>query len=348
MKRAKENAPEKKSGRALLWGLGALLLLALPASLMLGRYAVSPVSAARILLGRLPFFHTEGLFTQAEEAAVLGVRLPRMLLAVMTGAALSASGAVLQSVFMNPLASPDLLGASSSAGFGAALAIFLGLTGFAVTGMAFLFGLMGVALVFLAGTRVRGNRSSGLILCGIIVGSLFSAGISLIKLSADPENRLPAITYWLMGSLNGADMKTVRFFALPLAAGTVPLLLLRWKLNVISLGDDAARAVGADPGRIRAAAVLCTSLLTAAAVSSAGVIGWVGLVVPQALRRLTGPDQRSLLPASLLAGGLFMLASDTVSRCLLAAEVPVGIVTALIGAPAFLILLITERRRNNA
>ena len=174
MKRAKENAPEKKSGRALLWGLGALLLLALPAALMLGRYAVSPVSAARILLGRLPFFHTEGLFTQAEEAAVLGVRLPRMLLAVMTGAALSASGAVLQSVFMNPLASPDLLGASSSAGFGAALAIFLGLTGFAVTGMAFLFGLMGVALVFLAGTRVRGNRSSGLILCGIIVGSLFS------------------------------------------------------------------------------------------------------------------------------------------------------------------------------
>lgn len=346
--RPPEGRRRTKAGRALLLCLGLLLLLALPLALMLGRYSVSPYRVLQILAARLPFVHNDGLFSQAEEAAVIGVRLPRVVLAVLTGAALSASGAVLQSVFMNPLASPDLLGTSSAAGFGAALAIFIGLTGFAVTAAAFVFGIAGVALVFICGRHVRSGRSAGIILCGIITGSLFSAGISLIKLSADPENRLPAITYWLMGSLNGADMKTVGFFIVPFVTGLLPLFLLRWKLNVISLGEDTARAVDTDPARVRTAAVICTSLLTAAAVSSSGVIGWVGLVMPQALRRLCGPDQRVLLPASLLAGGLFMLLSDTVSRCLLAAEVPVGIVTALAGAPLFLILLITERRRENA
>lgn len=336
------------AGGGMLLCLGFLLLFAFPLALMLGRYAVSPYKVLRILAARLPFVGGEGMFSQAEEAAIIGVRLPRVALAVLTGAALSVSGAVLQSVFMNPLASPDLLGTSSAAGFGAALAIFIGLTGFAVTATAFVFGIAGVALVFICGRHVRSNRSAGIILCGIITGSLFSAGISLIKLSADPENRLPAITYWLMGSLNGADEKTVVFFIIPFIIGLVPLFLLRWKLNVISLGEDAARAVGTDPSRVRMAAVICTSLLTAAAVSSAGVIGWVGLVMPQALRRLCGPDQRILLPASLLSGALFMLVSDTVSRCLLAAEVPVGIITAMAGAPLFLILLITERRRENA
>jgi len=182
----------------------------------------------------------------------------------------------------------------------------------------------------------------GLILAGIMISSLFQAGTNFVKLVADPGNKLPAITYWLMGSFVGATNKELRFLILPMLLGLVPLFIMRWRLNVLTLGDDEARALGVDAGRIRLIAVVCATLITAASVSVSGMIGWVGLVIPHMMRRLVGSDYRYLLPASILGGGLFLLMVDNVSRSLSATEIPIGILTAFVGAPFFL-LLITRR-----
>ena len=281
-------------------------------------------------------------WTEQMETVVINIRLPRILLACLVGCCLSGAGAAYQSVFQNPMAAPDILGASSGAAFGAALAILCGLSTRLIMLAAFVSGLVTVLVVYLVGQRAPGKRVVNLVLAGIMVSSLFSAGTSFIKLVADPTNQLPAITYWLMGSLSGARMDDVSFAILPMAVGLVPLLLLRWRLNILTLGDDEARTMGVHANRLRLVVVLCSTLMTAASVSVSGMIGWVGLVIPHLSRKLVGSDHRYLVPATMLLGASFLLVVDNISRNLLATEIPIGILTAFIGAPFFLYLILRK------
>lgn len=331
------------TGGAAIALLAALLAACILLSFPLGRYPVP----LRELLGILgsKIFPVTRFWTDNMETAVWNVRMPRILLSVLVGASLSAAGAAYQGVFQNPMASPDILGASQGAGFGAALAIYIGLPSLSITFCAFAMSLFTVALMFRISRRTKGDRILGLILSGIMISSVFQAGTSFIKLVADPTNKLPAITYWLMGSLAGAAWSEVTFAVWPMLAGLIPLLLLRWRLNVITMGDDEARAMGVDANRVRLAVIVCATLVTAASVSVSGMIQWVGLIVPHMLRRIVGSDYRRLMPASMLGGGIFMLIVDNVSRNLLSSEIPIGILTAFVGAPLFL-WLISGRRQN--
>lgn len=312
----------------------ALFLL----SFVVGRYGVPLGQVVRILLsGVLPLEQT---WTDNMAIAVLNVRLPRILLACLVGCGLSAAGTGYQTVFQNPMAAPDILGASSGACFGAALAILTGQSAVMITVFAFLASLLSVALVYLVGNHTRGNRVVNLLLAGIMVGSLFSACTSYIKLVADPTNQLPQITYWLMGSLSGTRMGTVRFAAVCMAVGLVPLLLLRWRMNLLTLSPDEARAMGVHTDRLRLVVILSSTVLTAAAVSVSGMIGWVGLVIPHLSRRIVGSDCRRLMPMSCLFGAAFLLLVDNMARCLTATEIPIGILTAFVGAPFFIYLMV--------
>ena len=312
----------------------ALFLL----SFVVGRYGVPLGQVVRILLsGVLPLEQT---WTDNMAIAVLNVRLPRILLACLVGCGLSAAGTGYQTVFQNPMAAPDILGASSGACFGASLAILTGQSAVMITVFAFLASLLSVALVYLVGNHTRGNRVVNLLLAGIMVGSLFSACTSYIKLVADPTNQLPQITYWLMGSLSGTRMGTVRFAAVCMAVGLVPLLLLRWRMNLLTLSPDEARAMGVHTDRLRLAVILSSTVLTAAAVSVSGMIGWVGLVIPHLSRRIVGSDCRRLMPMSCLFGAAFLLLVDNMARCLTATEIPIGILTAFVGAPFFIYLMV--------
>ena len=312
----------------------ALFLL----SFVVGRYGVPLGQVVRILLsGVLPLEQT---WTDNMAIAVLNVRLHRILLACLVGCGLSAAGTGYQTVFQNPMAAPDILGASSGACFGAALAILTGQGAVMITVFAFLASLLSVALVYLVGNHTRGNRVVNLLLAGIMVGSLFSACTSYIKLVADPTNQLPQITYWLMGSLSGTRMGTVRFAAVCMAVGLVPLLLLRWRMNLLTLSPDEARAMGVHTDRLRLAVILSSTVLTAAAVSVSGMIGWVGLVIPHLSRRIVGSDCRRLMPMACLFGAAFLLLVDNMARCLTATEIPIGILTAFVGAPFFIYLMV--------
>ena len=312
----------------------ALFLL----SFVVGRYGVPLGQVVRILLsGVLPLEQT---WTDNMAIAVLNVRLPRILLACLVGCGLSAAGTGYQTVFQNPMAAPDILGASSGACFGAALAILTGQGAVMITVFAFLASLLSVALVYLVGNHTRGNRVVNLLLAGIMVGSLFSACTSYIKLVADPTNQLPQITYWLMGSLSGTRMGTVRFAAVCMAVGLVPLLLLRWRMNLLTLSPDEARAMGVHTDRLRLAVILSSTVLTAAAVSVSGMIGWVGLVIPHLSRRIVGSDCRRLMPMACLFGAAFLLLVDNMARCLTATEIPIGILTAFVGVPFFIYLMV--------
>lgn len=339
-------AGSKQKSAAILIILGAVLAALFLASFVMGRYDVPLWQVVRILTDRvLRALHLGGLAVTWEEnmaVAVCNIRLPRILLGCLVGGCLSVAGTAYQSVFRNPMAAPDLLGASSGACFGAALAILLGLDSRGITLLAFLCSLATVAVVYSVGSRIRGNRITGLLLAGVMVSSLFSAGTSYVKLVADPADQLPAITYWLMGSLSGCRMSDVGFVLLPMALGCVPLFLLRWRMNMLTLGDDVARSVGVHTGRLRLTAILCATLLTASAVSVSGMIGWVGLVIPHLSRRLVGNDCRRLLPCAALFGAIFLLLVDNVSRNLLAVEIPIGILTAFIGAPFFLYLMMRK------
>ena len=273
------------------------------------------------------------------QAAVWNVRLPRVIMSVLVGACLSAAGAAYQGVFQNPMAAPDVLGASAGAGFGAALAIYVGLSSMYITLAAFGMSLLTVALVFWVSRHAKGERVLGLVLAGIMVSSLFQASTSFIKLAADPTNKLPEITYWLMGSLSGAKWSELGFVIWPMLLGLVPLFLLRWRLNVLAMGDDEARAMGVDAGRLRIWLIVAATLVTAASVSVSGMIGWVGLVIPHMVRRICGSDYRWLMPCSMLGGGIFLLIVDNVSRNVTTSGIPIGILTAFIGAPFFLWLI---------
>ena len=340
---------ERKAWRALLV-MGLALLFLFLVSFSLGRYGVPPLTVVRILWTRfLELFAGRGTldrtWTEQMEIAVVNIRLPRIVMACLVGCALSAAGAAFQGVFHNPMASPDILGASSGAAFGAALAILLGASTRMITLSSFCFGLLSVGLVMLVAQRAPGARLINLILAGIMLSSLFNAGTSYIKLVADPSNQLPQITYWLMGSLSGTRLSDVPLAFLPMAIGLAPLFLLRWQLNLLSLGESEARALGVNTGRVRLALLLSATLVTAASVSFSGMIGWVGLVVPHLCRKVLGSDHRYLMPGSFLCGAAFLLLVDDVSRNLLPVEIPIGILTALVGAPFFLYLIMRKEEK---
>jgi iron complex transport system permease protein len=317
------------AGAALL---AALLVLAVLASLSLGRYPIPLDALLARILGN-PFASPQ------MEAVFFNVRLPRILMACMVGASLAAAGASYQGVFQNPLAAPDILGASSGAATGATLAILMRLPAPLITLFAFVASLITIALVMFIGNRARGRKIVGLILAGLMISSLNSACISFMKLMADPNNVLPEITYWLMGSLAKTRSADLSFVVLPMALGLIPLFIFRWRINLLTLNEDEAQSMGVNVRATRALVIVCSTLITAAAVSVSGIIGWAGLVIPHLTRRFTGNDYRRLMPQVILFGAFFLLLVDNVSRNLFATEVPLGILTSLAGAPFFLWLL---------
>ncbi|MGD8978086.1 MAG: iron ABC transporter permease [Gammaproteobacteria bacterium] len=279
------------------------------------------------------------------DTILFSIRLPRIAAALLVGAALAGAGTVYQGLFRNPLVSPDILGVSSGAGLGAAIGIFLSLPVFAIQGLAFAFGLGTVALVYLVATAVRGHEPTlVLVLSGVVLGALAGACISLLKILADPYDQLPAITFWLLGSLASVRVSDVAGAAPAVLIGLIPLVLLRWRMNLMSLGDEEAAALGIDPGRLRVLFVAAATLMTAGVVAIAGVIGWVGLVMPHIARLLVGPNFHRLLPTAMLMGAGFLLLVDTIARTMTTTETPLGILTAFVGAPVFIWLLASGRR----
>ncbi|WP_238184190.1 FecCD family ABC transporter permease [Methylobacterium trifolii] len=320
----------------------ALALLVL-LSLATGRFGVPFHDVLAVLAAKL--LGTESFADPTARTVVLQVRLPRVAGALVVGAALSAAGATYQGLFRNPLVSPDILGVSAGASLGAILGIVLALPVAAIQGLAFAGGLAAVAAVYAVGAAVRRHDPVlTLVLAGVAVGAVLGAGISLLKVLADPYNQLPAITYWLLGSLASVTLADVGAILPAIGLGLVPLVLLRWRMNLMSLGDEEARALGVETRVLRPLFVAAATLVTAAAVSVTGVIGWVGLIVPHVARLLVGPDFRRLLPASMLLGAGYLVAVDLLARSLARTEVPLGILTALVGAPFLLWLLASGRR----
>lgn len=314
-------------------------------SLFLGRYEVPPYHVIHLLaapfVNLLPVnsIHIDPSWTAAEQNVIYLIRLPRVIAAVLVGAGLAIAGAAYQGLFKNPLVSPDILGVSSGAGFGAALAILLSLGSLMIQVSAFCFGILAVTITYLISRFYRTTPTLILVLSGIIVGAFFTALISLTKYVADPYEKLPAITFWLMGSLASVRYADLLIVAPPLLTAASVLILIRWRINLLAVGDDEARALGIDTRRMSQIIILCSTLITAGAVCIAGIIGWVGLVVPHLGRMLVGPDYKKLMPITFLLGASYMLIIDDIARNLTSAEIPLGILTAIIGAPFFAYLL---------
>jgi iron complex transport system permease protein len=311
--------------------------------LAVGRFPVSVPDVVHVLIGHL--LPVPAHVDATEQSVVLLLRMPRILLALIVGGGLAIAGAALQATFRNPLVSPDIIGVSAGASFGGALALLLGLGGIVLVGGAFVFGLAALLVLF---TLTVGRGSTPMLLVvlgGVVTGSFFTALVSLLTYVADPYTTLPAIVFWLLGSVAKATYAKVAIAAVPVLAGTVVLILLRWRINVLSLGDEDAAALGLRPGRMRWVILTAGALIVAGTVAVSGVIGWVGLVIPHLVRMWTGPDHRVLLPTSFLMGGFYLIGIDTLARTLTAAEIPIGVLTAMIGAPAFFILLRRNRDR---
>jgi iron complex transport system permease protein len=309
-------------------------------SFTIGTFPVSPGELAHALFYR--FFAFEQDWSAQVDAVVFNIRLPRVAAAAMIGAGLSAAGACYQSLFVNPLVSPDILGSSAGAGFGAALAIMSGASYVMISASAFFFGLSAVLFAVLISSTARSNPTLALVLAGIMLGSLFSSATAFLKLTADQTNVLPAITYWLMGSLAGIRNADLALAAPPVALGLVILFVCRVPLNLMTMGEDEARSLGVNTRLVRVAVVAGATIISAACVSVSGMIGWVGLVVPHFARMMAGPDNRVLLPASMLLGASYLLVVDNVARTLSTSEIPIGILTSFIGAPFFVYLILNR------
>lgn len=319
--------------------LGAVFLAVLLGSLLLGRYALSPGQLLHMLWTKVTGGAAD--WPLSDDKVVFAVRLPRVAAAALVGAALAVSGAAYQGMFRNPMVSPDILGASTGAGFGAAVAILLGAGYFGISAAAFCCGLLAVAAAWLVSRLSKADQAVALILAGMMISSLFSAGTSFVKLVADTQQQLPAITYWLMGSLSSIKDKDVLFLSIPVTLGMVPLLALRWRMNLLTLGEEEAQSMGVNTRRLRGTVIVCATLLTSASVAVSGMIGWVGLVIPHFCRMLFGYDYRRLIPAGALFGASFLLIVDDIARLVTTGELPLGILTAFVGAPLFVYLIVT-------
>lgn len=306
------------------------------ASFLLGRYPIDPVEVVMTILSPIfPQLEISGTVT----SIVFDIRLPRIIASFIVGACLAIAGVAFQGTFKNPLVSPDLLGVSDGAGFGAALAILFNGSNFLIQCGSFIFGIISVSITYLISKAYKAGGVLILVLSGVAISSFFSALISGAKFVADPTDKLPEITYWLMGSLSSISFEQLAMILIPIIIGLAILLFSRWHLNVLAMGDEEAQSLGINPDRFRFFIIIGCTLLTSAAVSISGIIGWVGLVVPHITRMLVGSDNRILLPASISIGGCFLLLMDNISRTLISIEIPIGILTAIIGVPVFLYLL---------
>ncbi len=316
--------------------LGAVAIGAALVVLASGPLAVTPAALFGAMTG-----HGS---TEAELA--LALRAPRLLTALLTGAGLAGAGAAFQILFRNPLVAPDLLGVSSGAGLGAATALLLGAGAVMVQGAAFVGGLAAAALALgCAGLARAADGRLSLVLCGLVVGALASAGLGLVVILAEPYSQLPAITWWLLGSFTRATLAEAAGAAAPVLAGAAVLLWAGFRLDVLSLGDEQARSLGLPAGRLRLIAIAAATLMTSAVVAVSGVVGWIGLLAPHAARRIVGSEAGRLLPASMALGAVFALVIDRLSTLAGPSELPVGLLAAGVGAPAFLILFVVTARR---
>ena len=318
-----------------------LLLIALPivlffVSFMLGRYPVAPIDVVKTILS--PIFPQLAVSPEIN-SIVFTIRLPRIIAALLVGAALSIAGASFQGIFKNPLVSPDLLGVSMGAGFGAAIAILANAGNALIQLSAFIFGIISVSITYGISKAYKAGGILLLVLSGTAVSAFFNALISGAKFMADPYDKLPQITYWLMGSLSAVNFDKLAMIIIPMLIGMIVILVLRWYLNVLAMGDEEAQSLGLDAGKLRLIIIVACTLVTSAAVSISGIIGWVGLVVPHMTRIIVGPDHKILLPASISIGASFLLLIDNISRTFISIEIPIGILTAIVGVPLFLYLL---------
>ena len=326
----------------LLITLG-VLALGLFVAFTVGRYPVTLAELIEVLVSRL--MGRTAAVSPAVENVVLLVRGPRVVAAVLVGGALAVAGTAFQGLFRNPLVSPDILGASSGAALGAVLGIYFSLGVIGSEGLAFAGGLVAVAAVYVIGSLLHSRDPIlVLVLTGVVVGALLGAGVGLVKYLADPYNQLPAMTFWLLGSLAATTVADLLPLIGPVAAGTIVLIALRWRLNVMSLPEDEARALGLATGPFRIVIVAAATLVTSASVATSGIIGWVGLVVPHLARALVGPDFPRLIPTAALLGGGYLLFIDTLARTAAPVEIPLGILTAVIGTPFFIWLLAGMQR----
>jgi iron complex transport system permease protein len=304
-------------------------------SLFVGAYNISPETVLRILLGEVSPFDLAG--DMPEKVIVIGIRLPRMILAGLVGIALSVSGVTLQGIFRNPLVDPFILGISAGAALGCALSV-----GFfpemPIQATAFVFGMAAVLIAYMM-ARTQGEISRlPLILSGVIVSAFFTALVSIVKFMVDPH-KLQNIVYWLMGSFALADWRLVRIAAIGIACGLLPLFLMRWRLNAMSMGEEEAKTLGINVKRERILFIVASTLIVSVAVSVSGIIGWVGLMVPHLIRMVSGPDHKTLMPLSMAGGAAFMIFADTIARNITEFDIPVGIITAILGAPFFVYLM---------
>ncbi|EHQ90525.1 FecCD family ABC transporter permease [Desulfosporosinus youngiae] len=339
MKQSLSRSEQKRLLNLKLFVLLGVLIVIFIGSFNFGRYSgISLREVTLIFMSKV--FPISPTWPDSFETVVFYIRFPRIIAAVLIGGLLALAGASYQAVFKNPLVSPDILGASAGASFGAALAIFNGLGAVWIQISAFAMSLLAVGCSCLVGSRIKRDPALALILSGIFVSSLASALVSLLKFLADPLDKLPTITFWLLGTLANITITDIGWALIPMVIGAVPLILLRWRLNVLSMGEDEAKALGVETKQLRIVVIVCATILTAASISIGGLIGWVGLVIPHLARMIVGPNNKFLLPASLIIGGSFLLLVDNFARSLSSVEIPLGVLTAIVGAPFFISLML--------
>ena len=309
------------------------------ASLFMGRYSVSPKEVVQIFANY--FFGANYPQTWEDSAAkvIIQVRFPRAVMAALVGAGLSSSGAAFQGMFQNPLVSPFILGVSAGASFGAAMGLVLSLPSIGVQAMAFVFGIVAVAITYFLAHIYKSTPVLMLVLSGTVVSAFFQALLQILKFTAEGDEKLPAITFWLMGSLGSVGLNDLIISLIPIIICLIGLWILSWRINVLSMGDREARSLGVHTERIKVGIIIFSTVLTSTAVSICGIIGWVGQVIPHFCRMLVGPDHKKLIPATMFVGASYILIVDNLCRQLTATEIPLGILTAIIGAPVFAFLL---------
>ena len=322
---------DKKYRVCMITGCIATLFLALIA-LCLGQYTIALQDVIKVLT-------LQEVDLVNAETVIFNIRIPRILVSLIVGSGLASAGASFQALFSNPLATPDTLGCANGASFGAALGILLGLNALGIQISALIFGILAVVLVFVFTRYRHANQIMMIILGGMVVSSLFSALVSLIKYVADPNDVLPVITFWLMGSFSNSTVRSLYTGVPMIILGMMILYLMRYRMNALSLKEEEAASLGINVRKNRMIVIIASSLITASVVSMCGVVGWVGLLIPHISRMLFGNNHTKVIPGCIVFGALFMLVIDTIARCMYQAEIPVSILTAIIGAPVFLLLL---------
>lgn len=327
----------RENANKIILGFTLLLIGTMVAAAGIGRYMIPFDRVLSILASSV--LNIEPGWTEVEATVIWSIRVPRIVLAVLIGAGLSVSGAALQALFANPLVSSHVLGVSYGAGFGAALGILLSENPLLIQALAVLFGIIAIGLTYRIGHSKKGIQLYMLVLAGVVVGALFQALISLIQYVADPEEKLPSIVYWLMGSLGGTSLSDLKLGVPLIGIGILMIWCIRWHLNVLSLSEEEAHSMGVNLKLLRGMIIVATTIITAVAVSLSGIIGFVGLVIPHFARMMVGHEHRVLIPATILLGGIYLLVIDTMARSVTAAEIPLSVLTAIIGAPFFALLL---------